>query len=358
MAVARRRWGCALAVMLAVSGCSWGGDDERSRPTATTRPPTTASSGTAATTTSTATSAPAAPMTTGPTAPPADPIGLRVWEHDFPDPFVLVVDGEYYAYATQAGSLHIQRLRGESPSDWHDLGEALVELPGWAAPLSTWAPSVLPVPGGYVLYYAALVAGTETHCIGAASATAPGGPFADRSSEPFHCPIDAGGAIDPSPFVDRDGRAFLLWKNDGVTLRQDSAIWSLPLTADGAAAGTSTQLIATDQAWELPHVEAPSMVERAGTYWLAYSGNWWNQAAYGVGLARCESPAGPCTKPMDGPVLRSAPGMLGPGGLELFHDRDGTLLAAFHAWREDPGYPGDRALWIAPADPLLAAAGG
>ncbi|MCZ7525294.1 MAG: hypothetical protein M5U14_02220 [Acidimicrobiia bacterium] len=88
------------------------------------------------------------------------------------------------------------------------------------------------------------------------------------------------------------------------------------------------------------------MARVGGRYWLAYSGNWWNQDAYGVGLARCESPRGPCEKPFDHAVLVTRPGAEGPGGLEFFRDAAGTLRVVYHAWLDTPGYPGSRALWI------------
>lgn len=210
---------------------------------------------------------------------------------------------------------------------------------------------MLEVPGGWLLFYTAQVTGTPRHCISVAHAERPEGPFLDESTEPMLCPVDAGGAIDPSPFVDVDGSLHLLWKNDGVILRSESAIWSQPLSPDGRAlAGPPTRLIGTDQPWEHPHVEAPSMVEVDGTYWLAYSANWWNQATYGVGLARCRSVVGPCEKPYDRPLLSSAPGREGPGGGEFFRDRSGRVLLAFHAWLDEPGYPGHRALHLATVD--------
>ena len=190
--------------------------------------------------------------------------------------------------------------------------------------------------------------GHRRHCISVATAAIPDTPFVDARADPLICPMDAGGAIDPSPFRDADGRLYLLWKNDGITLRRDSAIWSQELTSDGLElAGAPVRLIGTDQDWEFPHVEAPSMARVGGVYWLAYSGNWWNQAAYGIGLARCTSPAGPCSKPFSGPRLASTPGRQGPGGAEFFHDRSGRLLLAFHSWLGVPGYPGHRALFIA-----------
>ena len=83
---------------------------------------------------------------------------------------------------------------------------------------------------------------------------------------------------------------------------------------------------------------------------LAYSGNWWNQDAYGIGFARCASATGPCEKPFDQPIVASTAGAWGPGGGELFTDRDGRSLLVYHAWIDEPGYPGHRALWIDTVD--------
>lgn len=277
---------------------------------------------------------------------PAFPPG-RAWENDFPDPYVVVVDGVYYAFATESGLLHIQGLHGTASTRLLGLRDVLPVLPRWAEPLSSWAPAVLSRGNDFVLYYTALVAGTDRHCIGVAVAPRPQGPYRDTSAKPFLCPHEQGGAIDPSPFLNDDGSLFLLWKNDGITLRQESAIWSQPLRSDGLAlTGTPARLIRTDQAWEFPHVEAPSMTRVGDSYWLAYSANWWNQPGYGVGIARCTTPRGPCNKPLDRAVLRSRPGAEGPGGLEFFRSGAGPLFAVYHAWRSKPGYPGARALWI------------
>jgi hypothetical protein len=294
------------------------------------------------TSSSATTAAPTAP----PTTTPSLPSGLA-WNQDFPDPYIVVFDGVYYGFATESGLLHIQGLHGASSMRLVGLHDVLPLLPSWAEPFSSWAPAVLLRDHRFVLYYTALVAGTDLHCIGVALASRPEGPYRDTSAKPFLCPHEQGGAIDPSPFLNNDGTPFLLWKNDGVTLRQESAIWSQPLRSDGLAlTGTPARLIGTDQAWEFPHVEAPSMTRIGDAYWLAYSANWWNQPAYGVGLAKCATPHGPCDKPFDRAVLRSRPGAEGPGGLEFFRAGAGPLLAAYHAWREKPGYPGERALWI------------
>jgi beta-xylosidase len=272
-----------------------------------------------------------------------------VWARDFPDPFLTTVgSGDYVGYATSVGVVQVKEGWSGDLAQWVGPQEALRELPAWAVPYSSWAPALAEVDGSYLLYYTAMVAGTDRHCISVAEASTPSGPFVDRSTEPFLCPMELGGAIDPSPFVDAGGDRYLLWKSDGVTLRRESAIWSQALSDDGRRlVAPAVRLIATDQAWEYPHVEAPSMAAVDGTYWLVYSGNWWNSDAYGLGVARCDSPAGPCEKPNDGPVLASAPGRYGPGGGELFRDQWDRLLLAYHAWPEPPGFPGGRALFIA-----------
>ena len=49
-------------------------------------------------------------------------------------------------------------------------------------------------------------------------------------------------------------------------------------------------------------------------------------------VASCAGPAGPCTKSASGKVLASGARLAGPGGVEVFRDRDGALWAAFHAF--------------------------
>jgi GH43 family beta-xylosidase len=153
------------------------------------------------------------------------------------------------------------------------------------------------------------------------------------------CPLALGGAIDPSPFVAGDGRAFLLWKNDGNCCRVPTRIWSQPLTDDGLGlAGPPVPLVAADQAWEAGVVEAPAMLEHDGRTYLFYSGNAWDSAAYAIGYALCDGPAGPCRKPADRPWLGSSPEAQGPGSAEFFVNRRGSRRMVFHAWIRGVGY--------------------
>ncbi len=286
---------------------------------------------------------------------PVDPdVSRPVFGGDFPDPTVIEVDDSYYAYATQGSSGLIQMARSDDLQSWELLPQgALEQVPGWSEPLSVWAPAIVEVEGHYVIYYAALLEDTEIHCISRAVADDPEGPFVDDSVEPIVCPLYLGGAIDPSPVRNRDGSLWLLWKNDGVTSEAESGIWIQPLDEDGlSTSGDPVALIRTDQPWERPHIEAPSMLDLGDSWLLAYSANWWNQPEYGVGVAICGSLTGPCRKPLDGPVLASRPDAAGPGGAEFFRDAEGRPWVAYHAWLGgEVGFPSRRGLWVARVDP-------
>ena len=277
---------------------------------------------------------PAARATDDTTSPP-------VLDRDFADPFVLRVGATYYAYATNAGA-SVPVVRSTDLAHWQPVGDALPVLPAWAAAGFTWAPSVLPRGGVFVMYYTAFDRVSARLCVSRAVSSRPEGPFVDPGARPLHCDNARGGAIDPSPFVDRKGVPYLLWKTEGKG-KEPARIWIARLRDDGLAlAGAATPLLRPDQPWEGAVVEGPSMVFAGGRYWLLYSANRWESAAYAVGWASCPSPTGPCTKGR-GPALSSTSAMAGPGGQEVFTDRGGALRVAYHAWSPAKvGYPAGR----------------
>jgi hypothetical protein len=269
---------------------------------------------------------------------------------DFPDPDVILVGSTYYAYATNSVAGNIQIISSTDLTHWTAVGDALPSLPTWATTDETWAPSVLQVGATFVLYYSVRVAGPGgggAECISVATATQPQGPFTDSSTGPVECQPTLGGSIDPSIFVDATGTPYLVWKSNGGG--GASAIWSQQLDPTGTAFAPATQpvqLLVPDQSWEGGVIEAPDLVAVGGRYYLFYSGNLWKTASYGVGVATCAGPLGPCTK-APGPILASDSGMKGPGGASVFADASGTLWIAFHAWAPDAvGYPNSRSLYL------------
>ncbi len=271
-----------------------------------------------------------------------------VYCDDFADPFVLRVGDSYFAYSTNTEAYRIPVLTSGGLFGTARRTEALAELPGWSSPGKVWAPAVLQRPEGFVLYYATPDRSPDRECLSVATADRPTGPFTDGSAGPLVCP-DGGGAIDPSPFVDVDGRTYLLWKSyggpDGIVIRE--------LAPDGVSfVGEPHLLLAADQGWEGGLVEAPAMVAHEGRYYLFYSANDWATAGYGIGYAVCDTPLGPCAKPGQGPWLGSTDKAQGPGGQEAFTDAGGRLWMVLHAWVGGKvGYPGGaRNLFVVPLD--------
>lgn len=274
--------------------------------------------------------------------------GTPIFPGDFADPFTLAEPNALYIYSTNTETANVPVTRIDTGNIFNGnyLGDALPTLPTWTVKGFQWAPSVWARPDGrFVLYYATAAppppAGQpRRQCISRAVATAPAGPFVDDSTGPMICPLDQGGAIDPSVFVDGT-TPYLLWKADGNCCGLPTTIWSQPLAADGlSTSGAANRLIVNDQAWEGAVVEGPSMVKVGNDYELFYSANNWNSADYAVGIALCTSIAGPCTKPLDHAWMTSAEDYTGPGGQEFFDNPGGVWMVHHGFLPGQAGTPG------------------
>ncbi len=272
-----------------------------------------------------------------------------VYASDAPDPQAIQVGDTWYLFHTNTPDHNVPVLTSPDLVNWTPSGDALPVVGSWAAAGKTWAPEVLAVaPDRYVLYYTAASAATGRQCIGRAVASAPAGPYVDESDAPLVCQADLGGSIDASPFRDADGSLHLLWKNDGNAIGQDTWIWSQPLDASGVAlTGGPTQLLKQTDAWEGAVVEGPFLWRRPEGLFLFYAANAYDGASYAEGYAVCDSPAGPCRKATENPILRSAGGASGPGHASMV-EKDGRTWLIYHAWptgQEGATDPG-RQLWL------------
>ena len=277
-----------------------------------------------------------------------------VIQTDFPDPSVLVADGVYYAYATNAFGKNIQAARSHDLVTWEMLPDALPELPAWASLTSgfVWAPDVTRVGDQYVMYYTARDRQSNRQCVGRATSDRPDGHFRDTSAKPLICQAALGGTIDASFFRDGD-RLYLYFKNDGNCCGIPTRLWAQELSPDGLSLiGRPTSLLVNDPiSWEGDVIEAPYMVKHGDGYYLFYSANSYADERYAVGYARCESPTGPCGKAAENPILASHTGgaraVIGPGGQSLFQVGDQTWMA-YHVWTATPdGQQGDsRTMWL------------
>jgi len=275
--------------------------------------------------------------------------GVPIVAGDFADPYVLAEADSLYIYATNTDDAHVPVLRLRKGDDLtaRYLGDALPKLPSWTIKGFQWAPAVWALDDGtFVMYYSTPHANTgfdNVMCISRATSDNPAGPFVDDSTEAFICPVEQGGAIDPSVFVDTDGTPYLLWKSDGNCCKLPTVIYSQQLSPDGlSVAGDPVELLTATESWEADLVEGPSMVRQGSTYFLFYSANNWNSTDYAIGAARCTSVAGPCSRPASTPWMGSAQHYEGPGGEEFFvsPERPGIWMV-HHGWLpHEAGTPG------------------
>jgi beta-xylosidase len=260
----------------------------------------------------------------------------------------------YFAYTTAFWLFLVPVWRSTDLITWTQViddtvrGSALADLAPWSEFGGNWAPSVLERPENppeqrFVLWYTAKEASTGLECLGVAAAATPAGPFSDTATAPAYCQRDQGGTIDPDPFVDDDGTPYLLFKSEGVAFAARTKIWAARLAADGQSivGGTEQQLLETDPTgWEEPVIEGPNLIRVDGTLQLFYSAYRWQTADYKVGVARCDTPLGPCSRTYATPVLATRGAMYGPGGQTAFRTAAGEWRMVFHAWSTAAGESG------------------
>jgi beta-xylosidase len=284
-------------------------------------------------------------------------------DENFPDPFLARFGRDYFAYGTGnqvgGGQMNVQAIRSRDLKSWTAPAEAFpaAHLPAWVDKNhpQVWAPEVMKVGTRYVLYYNARHATLtraegppqdkvvrQRHCLGAAVADRPEGPFTGIDT-PLVCSEFPDGVIDAGTFQD-GASLYVYFKDDGNCCGRGSAIYVQGLSPDGlAAVGPATRLIANNDEpgrhddWEWLVVEAPTMVKRDGAYLLFYSGNFFGNKNYSVAYLTCESPRGPCRDPGENPILwshKETP-LLGPGHQSIL-DIGGRTQLFFHAWNADP----------------------
>ncbi len=254
-----------------------------------------------------------------------------VYDHDFPDPSILVVGHTYFAYSTNSDGENVPVIESHDLVHWHAIGDVMSVLPFWASEGYIWSPSVSRAPGGgYQLFFSAYDESEGVMCLGRSTARSPFGPFVDVSGVPFLCQVSAGGSIDPSVYRS-DGTDYLVWKADGEG-GQQQAILSARLTAgDSELVGQPVTLLSANLNWENGVVERPALMDASGVLHLYFSAGDWSSADYAIGTTTCSSPLGPCAGSASQPVTISSSVATGAGSPSFFA-ADGHTYLAFSAW--------------------------
>ncbi|OCL01212.1 glycoside hydrolase family 43 protein [Glonium stellatum] len=312
---------------------------------------------------------------------------------NFPDPAILKHNGTWYAFATNnaAGVLHqpnnktladygksnVQLATSLNFNTWtlHNYTEdPLPTLGDWVAsgylniseanattPLdasatnpssaneiprsNVWAPDLLqrPSDGKFVLYYSATAASaSRSHCVGAAVADLPQGPYSPLPT-PFACPTELGGAIDPSPIVDVDGTIYVTYKIDGnnhghggicgntVPPLVDTPILLQRFAEDAVTPVGSPFTILHRTSDDGPLVEAPALVRSdEGVYFLFFSSGCTRMPSYDLKYATSTKITGPYKRASRPLLMTGDWDLLAPGSVSVRRD-ESLWRMAFHA---------------------------
>ena len=234
---------------------------------------------------------------------------------------------------------------------WRTVGRALrkPDLPRPDEPAehrTWWAPEVVALGGRLYLYYSTGIE-DRGHQIRVAVGDSPEGPFEDVGVE--LAPHERF-AIDPHPFVDDDGSIYLFYARDlldgdrvGTSIAADrlvspielagSPVPALPPSADWQLYQRGRRMYGSVYDWHT--LEGPFVRRRLGRYWLLYSGRRVDRRR----ATRCRGPSrigrsarGSHAGAAVPALLRTVPGLVGPGHCSVVEGPDGDDWLAYHAW--------------------------
>lgn len=227
----------------------------------------------------------AAPVAQLPAPPPA-------LEGFTADPSIRVFGDTYFIYPTSDKpnwqTTDFSVWSSKNLVDWKNEGKVLDVANDltWAN-IEAWAPDVIERNGSYYMYFCA------KGSIGVATARSPLGPFVDALGKPL---VAKGtgvqtNTIDPYPFIDDDGQAYLYYGNgklgNVVKLKPDM------VTPDGPV-----QTLAMKD-----HREGVVVFKRGGKYYFMWSIDDARSPDYRVGWGVADSPLGPVTSPQEGFIV-------------------------------------------------------
>lgn len=274
------------------------------------------------------------------------------------DPFVLKAsDGKYYLYGTSS-STGYKVWSSTDMIDWREEGMAYSFSENSWSSKNYWAPEVVEKDKKFYMYYSAQSDTLNSMRIGVAVSDSPVGPFTDVTIKPL---FDLGyAAIDPDVLLDDDGKAYLYFSRDCsenvLENRHESHIYGVELNSDLVSLkGEPKLLVKPEQNWETVSGdyrwnEAPTMVKHNGTYYLMYSGNYFDSPSYAVGYATSDSPLGAFTKYDRNPILTAdvyPKEVSGTGHNSVVYNKDtNEMFMVYHEHSDPKKGKGDRKLAI------------
>jgi xylan 1,4-beta-xylosidase len=248
---------------------------------------------------------------------------------DHPDPSVVKIGDSYWASATTSNWMPAYPLlESKDLFNWTTRGTVFTQLPDWAD-YYFWAPEISYDSGKVYIYYSAHKKNGNL-CVAVASADKPEGPYKDHG--PLIC--QSVGSIDAFPMRDENGKLFIIWKEDGNSVKQPTPIWASQMNEERTALiGEKVELFRNDQPWEGNLVEGVSMIKRGEYYYAFYAaaGCCGKGCNYISGVARSKALLGPWEKYPNNPLLSDNPSWKCPGhGTPV--EKNGKYYFLYHAY--------------------------
>jgi arabinan endo-1,5-alpha-L-arabinosidase len=260
------------------------------------------------------------------------------------DPSTIVRDGSrYYVFGTGPG---IRIKASPDLTTWENAGSVFRHPPDWTLNVSPdfwgyiWAPDIIQVNGKFFLYYSVSAWGKQTSAIGLASnvtldSTSTNYLWRDAGQVIASTKGCAFNTIDPSAFLDRDGRLWLAFGSywQGIFLTELNP-------ATGQRLATNSPLF--QLAWN-HSIEAACLTRHDNFYYLFV--NWGEccqgtNSTYEVRVGRAENITGPyrdrtgkdLAEGGGSPFLASRGRFIGPGHIGIVADgtTNGPTRFSYH----------------------------
>ncbi|MCW3105532.1 MAG: xylB [Segetibacter sp.] len=246
-----------------------------------------------------------------------------------PDPSVVKIGATYWASATSSNWLPaFPLLYSTDLVTWEQKGYIFNKMPDWAD-YYMWAPEITYDKGKVYVYYTAHKKNGNL-CVGVASADKPEGPYKDHG--PLVC--EELGSIDAFPIRDRNGKLYLVWKEDANSVGEPTPIRACEMNEERTALiGEKKELFRNDAPWEKSLVEGVSILRHNDYFYALYAaaGCCGSGCSYVSGVARAKNLLGPWEKYEKNPVLIDSENWICKGhGTAI--EKDGKYYFLYHAY--------------------------
>lgn len=260
----------------------------------------------------------------------------------YPDPSVVKVGDTYWASATTSNWFPaFPLLYSTDLVNWKQKGYIFNKIPDWAD-YYFWAPEISYDKGKVYVYYTAHKKNGGL-CVGVASADKPEGPYRDHG--PLVC--EDLGSIDAFPIRDRNGKLYLIWKEDANSVGEPTPIWACEMNEERTALmGQKKELFRNNAPWEKSLVEGVSIIYHDDYFYAIYAaaGCCGSGCSYISGVARAKNLLGPWEKYKNNPILFDSENWICKGhGTPI--EKDGKFYFLYHAYdRKTSAFTGRQGL--------------